>query len=234
MKTFVLMIAGLLAAGAGVAQEKNFIDMPYLETSARVDSMVTPDRVYISITLAEKDTRGKMSVEDLEQRMVARLEALGIDAEKQLEVGDLSSNFKKFVLKSQEVLKAKNYSLLVHDAVMAARVIVELEEEGISNVSLERVEFSGARGVLLDLRRRAVLEARENAEVMAGALGTRVREAVHVVEVVVPALGGQTFGVQTRAMLTGAQSGSSKLFANIEFRKIKLEAAVSVKFRIEP
>ena len=50
------------------SQEKNFIDLPYLETSAKCDTLVTPDRIFLKIVISEKDTKGKISVEELETR----------------------------------------------------------------------------------------------------------------------------------------------------------------------
>ncbi|MFT7250898.1 MAG: lysozyme, partial [Flavobacterium sp.] len=44
------------------AQTKNFIDLPYIETSAKVDTLVVPDKIYLNIMITEKDTKGKISV----------------------------------------------------------------------------------------------------------------------------------------------------------------------------
>jgi uncharacterized protein YggE len=237
MKRFAFIMLGLLlAAPALVAQEKNFIDVPYLETAASVDTLVTPDKIYLNILLAEKDTKGKISIENLEEKMVARLEAVGVDVSKQLEVADLLSNFKQYFLKPQEVMKAKSYSLLVHDAATAMRVLVGLEEEGISNVSVERAEYSGREALLLELKRQAVLKARQNAEVMTAPLRLRVREAIYISDVTGMAMRFQSDFSLNEVIVTGYaknRSADAKTFAGIEFKKLRLEAKVNVKFRIE-
>ena len=64
------------------SQTKNFIDKPYITTTATVDTLVVPDKIYFSILITEKDTRGKISVEALENRMNDKLVALGIDTKK--------------------------------------------------------------------------------------------------------------------------------------------------------
>jgi uncharacterized protein YggE len=231
MKHFAMITLGLLlAAPALVAQEKNFIDVPYLETSASVDTLVIPDKIYLNILLAEKDTKGKISIENLEEKMIARLVVAGVDVSKQLEVADLLSNFKKYLLKPQEVLKAKSYTLLVYNAATAMQVLVGLEEEGIANVSVERAEYSGRDALLLDLKRQAVLKARQNAEVMTVPLRLRVREAIYISDsggMLVSKFTGQLAGAVTMS------SGSMAKYANIEFQKLKFEVGVNVKFRIE-
>ena len=107
MRKIVLMLAFAMVVQGGWSQTKNFIDQPYLETSARVDTLVTPDRIFLQIKLQESDTKGKTSLEELEKRMGTRLRGLGIDLEKQLTVSDLSSDFQKYFLRKQDILKEK-------------------------------------------------------------------------------------------------------------------------------
>ena len=97
-------------------QTKNFIDQPYLETTAKVDSLVKPDIIYLDILLREKDNRNKISVEELENKLAAKLEFMEIDLKTQLTLSDLASNFKKYFLKQKDVMKSKAYKLKVFNA----------------------------------------------------------------------------------------------------------------------
>ena len=117
--TFLLMLLPIIA----LSQTKNFLDTPYLETSARIDTLVTPDKIYLNITIQEKDSKGRKSVEEQENKMAQRLKGLGIDIDKQLTIKDLASNYKKYFLRSKEVLKSKQYSLLVYDGLTAGKVM---------------------------------------------------------------------------------------------------------------
>ena len=100
---FLFLISSAVLNG----QTKNFIDQPYLETTAVVDTLVNPDIIYLDILIREKDERNKVSVEELEERMAQKLEALGIDLQKQLSLQDLSSNFKNYFLKQKDIMKSK-------------------------------------------------------------------------------------------------------------------------------
>jgi len=95
MKKKILILAIVLVTIQSYAQTKNFLDKAYLETTATVDSMVVPDKIYMSILISEADTKGKVSVEELEKKMDVRLKSLGIDTKKQLSLSDATSNFKK-------------------------------------------------------------------------------------------------------------------------------------------
>ena len=105
MKKIGLILLLTFLTFQSYSQTKNFIDKPYLETTATVDTLVIPDRIYLSILIMEKDTRGRTSVEELENRMNTKLIALGIDTKKQLTLSDVSSNFRKYFLKNKFVRK---------------------------------------------------------------------------------------------------------------------------------
>ncbi|MBF1097252.1 MAG: SIMPL domain-containing protein, partial [Riemerella sp.] len=113
--------------------QKNFLDQPYIEVSASADTLVVPDRIYVSITLNEADSKNKKSVEEQEKQLETILKKLKINTDKDLSVLGYSSDFKKYFLKGQNILKTKKYSLLVRDAYTLGNVIISLEEAGISN-----------------------------------------------------------------------------------------------------
>ena len=102
-RILTLMLFVLMAHG--FAQTKNFIDQPYIETMAKVDTSVTPDKIFMNIIITEQDTKGKISVEELESKMESTLKAIGINTKKNLTLNDLASNFKKYFLRRQDVLK---------------------------------------------------------------------------------------------------------------------------------
>ena len=66
MKKISLLILMVLFYLLGNAQYKNFIDQPYIEVNGNADTMVTPNEIYIQIQLSEKDTKDKVSIEELE------------------------------------------------------------------------------------------------------------------------------------------------------------------------
>ena len=224
--TLFLIITSLTSYG----QSKNFIDQPYLETTARVDTLVIPDRIYLSILITEADTKGKTSVEKLENKMADKLKTLGIDIEKQLTLTDLGSNFKKYFLRKVDIQKDKEYSLLVYDAVTAGRVIMGLESIGISNVNLTKTEYSSLEKLKIDLRQRAVGAAKIQAEAMVIALDQKLGHALFISDL--------NTGVQYRmeermVRVQMSKEADEDQPIEIEFEKIKVESTVNVKFAIQ-
>lgn len=222
----LLLITSLTSYG----QSKNFIDQPYLETTARVDTLVIPDRIYLSILITEADTKGKTSVEKLENKMADKLKAIGIDIEKQLTLNDLGSNFKKYFLRKVDVQKDKEYTLLVHDALTAGKVLMGLESIGISNVNLIKTEYSGLEKLKIDLRQKAVRAAKIQAEAMVIPLDQKLGHALFISDL--------NTGVQNRmtdrmVRVQMSKEADKDQPIEIEFEKIKIESTVNVKFAIQ-
>jgi uncharacterized protein YggE len=225
-----LVIILLITGFKNYGQNKNFIDQPYLETTARVDTLVIPDRIYLSIRITEADTKGKTSVEKLENKMADKLKSLGIDTEKQLTLSDLASNFKKYFLRKTDVQKDKEYSLLVYDAVMAGKVILGLESIGISNVNLTKTEYSKIEKLKIDLRQEAVRTAKKQAETMVFPLDQKLGNALYISDLntgIQPMMDGRMARVQM------FKEADEEQPIAIEFEKIKVESTVNVKFSIQ-
>ena len=234
MKKTGLVFIVLFLAFWGYSQEKNFIDQSYLETEAEVDSLVIPDRVFLTIILNESDSRDKKSAEELEILMQQVLNTLKIDTENDLSLLDFSSDLKKYFLSDPKILKTKMYSLIVRDALTAGKVLAELEKVGISNVSVEKIEFSDSEKLILELKSMAVLKAKKNADSMVAPLNQKIGMAIFISDLnsISNQLQGKVAGIQIRGASSIYGSRASEPIA-IDFDKIKFSVKVNVKFKIE-
>jgi uncharacterized protein YggE len=233
MRKIIVFIL-LLFITKNFSQTKNFIDLPYIETSAKVDTLVTPDRIFLTILITEKDTKNRTSVEELESKMNLKLKSLGIITEKQLTLNDLSSNYKKYFLKQQDILKNKSYSLVVYDAKTASKVIAALEEEEISNVSLEKTEYSKTEELLLILKGKAIVKAKNTAISLTKPLNQKVGNAIYITDS--NSVSNMFRDKASKIVLRGMaslQAESDYEPIAISFEKIKIETQVNVNFKLE-
>ncbi len=214
-----------------MAQSKNFLDTPYLETSARVDTLVSPDKIYLSITIKEKDSKGRKSVEEQENKMAQSLKNLGIDIDKQLTIKDLASNYKKYFLRSKEVLKSKQYSLLVYDGLTAGKVMAALENIDIANTYLEKTEYSKMDELELTLKSRAVKKAKLKADALTKPLEQKVGMAIHIVDNSQPYYPRYNQPRMQMKAMSMEDAGAPEPL-DIGFEQIKVESTVNVKFRL--
>lgn len=213
------------------SQQKNFIDQPYIEVKASADTLVSPDRIYLDITISEEDTKGRSSVEELEQKMISELKKLSIDLEEQLFVADASSNFKSYFLSGQKVLKTKQYNLLVYKASTLGDVIKSLQDIGIANVNLGKTDHSKMEEFKTQMKAKAVTKAKQSAEAMTNAIDQRLGRAIFISETnsFAYALQGKASGMQIRKMSSMDEESSP----NLSFDQFEINSEVLVRFILE-
>ena len=233
MKKIILLLVLSLVFTNGFSQTKNFIDQPYIETRAKVDTLVSPDRIYLQILITEKDTKGKISVEELENKMANKLVLLEIDLKKQLTLSDVASNFKKYFLRKQDILKSKAYQLVVYNAESVGKVIVALESIGISNVQLHKTEYSKMDALKLTLKSKAITQAKKQAEALLKPLNQKLGKAIYISDM----SNYNNYGMQGRAanLEVAYVMKDANAFEpiDIDFKKMKIQSEINIKFIIE-
>ncbi len=231
MKSNLLIIACLFYSTIATAQTKNFIDQPYLETTAQADTLVVPDIIYLQIVIRESDEKGRVSLEELENRMASKLRALGIDVGEQLSIDNLGSNFHKYFLRKKDILKSKAYRLKVYDGLTAGKVIQGLESVGISNVQLGKTEYSKMKSLRLQLKSKAVARAKEQAEYLAAPLGQKIGGALHISDRYYQGIAYRVKSYQAAEMSMVKQDSYEPI--DIEFGPLQVQTEVAVKFKLE-
>ena len=217
---------------AGQAQTKTFIDQPYIEVAGSADTMVTPDEIYIKIDISEKDTKNKTSVEELERNMFNALKGMGIDVEKNLTTSDISSNFKTYFLKSKDIMKSKEYMLKVKDAVTATKVFIKLEDLGISNTSIDHVDYSDMEGMKNLMRTKAIGNAKARAIALTKPLQQGIGPAIYISDNEIYPI--RSMERQAKINLYEANSATDQELPKIDFEKIEVSANVNAKFILKP
>lgn len=234
MKKILFALTTLISL-ATYGQEKNFIDKPYLEVQGKADTLVTPNRIYIDVLISEKDTKGKKSVEELESEMLSKLKSLDIDTEKNVTMQDMMSNYKKFFLKQTDIQKAKSYSILVYDAKSTAKVFIGLEEVGISNVRIDKLEHSEEAKLQLLMNTKAMENAKANAISFTKPLGQNIGKALFVSQNKNVAYRGNANQIRIRGYASERKydAQSDKYNAEIEFEKITVTSEVFTRFALD-
>ena len=217
--------------------QKNFLDQPYIEVSATADTLVVPDRIYVSITLNEADSKNKKSVEEQEKQLETILKKLKINTDKDLSVLGYSSDFKKYFLKGQNILKTKKYSLLVRDAYTLGNVIISLEEAGISNTEVEKVEYSKYKELLLELKSEAVKRSRITADKLVKPLNQKAGKALYISDTNYGGIEDYEYAIVRDLALQEIEykkeGASEEFLRKLDFQKIKFSTTVYVKYQLD-
>ena len=219
------------------SQEMDYTKIPQIQTKATYTKEVQPDRITLSITLSENNTKGKVTVEELEKKMFEILKFNEIDLSKKLNLKDISSNFQSYFLKGTIVQKTKNYNLELESAKLAGKVLKELSENDISNVKLLKTEYSNLEEIKIELKGNAVEKAKRQAEKMAEKLNVKIGRVLFISDSetnVMNLLAGRVAGVNISG--TNSISGYSNFNENeteISFENIKVEVSATVFFEIK-
>ncbi len=228
----ILMFTPLLTSAQ--TGDKNFIDQNYIEVAGKSELQITPDLIYIKVLINEKDNKNKTSLSDKEGAMISKLKDIGIDINKDLLIKDISSNFKYYWLSKNEILLSKEYQVIVRDGKTASRIFIELENIGISNVSIDKLDHSSIEKYRKEVKIEAIKAAKEKAEALSNAIGQKVGRAIFIQELENNYQNG-TPGSSNRILIRGASSlyGSRAPEPEIDFEKIILEYSIICRFELK-
>lgn len=76
MKRIILLAAAALIACGAVAQT-NETYPSYVQVTGSAEREIEPDEFYLAVTINERDSKGKISIEQQQREMVAALKKLG-------------------------------------------------------------------------------------------------------------------------------------------------------------
>ncbi|WP_299100080.1 SIMPL domain-containing protein [uncultured Alistipes sp.] len=227
-KLIAMAVVALMALPAAAQMQEAYPS--YIQVTGRAEKELTPDEFYLQIVINERDSKGRISVENQQRDMVAALRKLGVDVEKQLKMANLSSEFFK---KNTSVAMAK-YQLQLGSSGEVAKVWQTLDGLGISNVSILKVTHSQLDKYKQEVRLEAMRNARESAREMAGAIGQTIGKCFYIYDSnsnVLPVMYDNAVLMRSAKAAADAESAAGE--DPLEFKTIKLEYGVQAKFVLE-
>lgn len=233
MKKFLIFAAGLAMLSTAAMAQQNNQSQNYIAVNGYAEREVTPNEIYISITIDESSSRnGKTTVAEQEQSMIYALEKIGIDTKTLLQVGDMSGDLTNYILRRDRVQTSKNYVLKVSDAATMASVFQTLGDLGVSSISLMKATRNDVEQIQLELRAEAIRNAKDIADTLAGAIGQKAGKALMITDN--SYYGNGTIYFSNTVMMTRATDVvAEKVNSNIDFQDIKISSSVNVRFALE-
>lgn len=174
------VVATMAIAAATIVSAQN-PQVPYINMQASAEQQVTPDEIYISITIKESDYKGKATLQEKQQAMLLVLKKNGINIDECLSLNFMGSNvsYKTFSRKPVPQSQA-TYILKLNDASIMQNVIYNLEEEQISNIQLIETKYTKEDSIRKELGIQAMKKAQEEAASLAGAVGQEIGKAITI------------------------------------------------------
>ncbi len=227
MKRGMVLVAALMLTTSLYAQQTNVMDQPYIEVSGQAEVEVVPDKIYVQITI-DGDSKGQETVLQQEKEMVQRFDALGIDVEKKLVVQELFNS----ALKSNKVTTFKMYRLEVNSATQLAHVFQALQAIGIAQAEIESVDVSNKEELIQKIRAEAAQNARQNALVLANALGQELGKALYVQDYTTSPYEYMNMSTRDYA-IAEVREVVAEVAPVLEFQKVTFNSSVRVRFLLK-
>lgn len=226
-KLLAIAFVAFLGLSSAMAQQADL--RRKINVSGSAETEVTPDIIYISISLKEYlNGKKKVEITELEKQLYAAVQKAGI-AKENLTISNLSSwNYATEKKKNPDFLASKQYRLKVNDLNKFNAIIDAIDAKGIASTNIESYDYSKIEGLKKDLKIKALLSAKEKAGYMVEALGDKLGNVIDIQD------GGDNI-VQPvyRNYMLKSSMAEADTAPEIDFKKIKLNFTVNVVFEIK-
>ncbi|MCX2482331.1 SIMPL domain-containing protein [Pedobacter sp. MR2016-24] len=205
-----------------------------ITVSGTAETEVTPDIIYISISLKEylKDGNSKKKVEitELENQLYTAIQSAGI-ARENLTINNLSSyNTVGEKKKNPDFLVSKQYRLKVTDLNKWNAIVGAIDPKGVAYTNIDSYDYSKIEVLKKELKIKALQAAKAKATYLVEAMGDHLGSVIDIQEV-----NNESFPqpVYRTMMMRSEAADSSASAPEIDFKKIKLSYIMNTVFEIK-
>lgn len=159
------------------AQSTNIESSRKVATKGYAEKEVTPDIIYLSVSLKEfymdGNMKKKVTIETIEKQLFDAAMAAGVKKEDFTIQNIYSYNYdnKK---KNNELMQSRQYRIKVTNLNGLNSMLEKIDPQGLQSTSINGYDHSQKREIERELKTLAVKDARQNAEILAAADGQSV------------------------------------------------------------
>lgn len=235
MKKLVALAFVALFSMSAMAQQ---VDLrKKINVSGSAEAEVTPDIIYISISLKEyfKDNNSKKRVDitDLENQLYNAVIKAGI-AKEDLMVNNVSSfSYATEKKKNPDFLASKQYRLKVGDLNKWNEIIGAVDPKGIAYTNIDSYDYSKIESLKKELKIKALQAAKAKATYMVEALGEKLGGVIDIQEINNEAYPQPMYRANVMMMKAESADAVGGAAPDLDFKKIKLNYVVNTVFEIK-
>jgi len=239
MKRKILM--SLLICSAFLLKAQDIDKRPFIEITGTSETDITPDEIFITITLQEKGDSKERSIEKQEEDLKSNLKELNIELNN-LMLSTANADFRKIKAFKKDVVTSKSFLLKVNSADMVDKVYKRLDKINVFDAYISKLNHSKITELTAENREKAVIAAKKKAQTLAMAVGNNIGAPISIIESV-NTVDASPFNNNYnyyggRYASNAAQSFSSPEFSentgdDISFKKIKLRSSFLVRYELK-
>lgn len=224
-KTYTQVVQGDLGNGG-----------PSISVEGLAEKEVVPNEIYIHILLREhQGGKEKVTIMQQEEKLRDAVHAIGVDIAN-LYLSDVDADFIRVKRKSSEVLTQKQYTLKVATAAQVGLLFQQLDRLEITDAGIARVSHSKLDSLKKEIKIAAVKSAKEKADYLLAAIGEQTGKPLYIYEMenaFMPMVSADASMPRTFEIANVRDDVSEGATPELQFKKIKLEARISVRFAIK-
>ena len=154
---------------------------PSVDVQATAQREVMPDELLLSIEIRENDYKGRVSLLEKQNEMIAVLKRLHIDYEENLSIRQMGSEAKFKTFSRNPVPRSEaTYHLKLHDAATLQQVVRQLEDQHITHINLVQTRYTRADELKVELGAEAARKAKKEAAALAAAVDQSIGKALSI------------------------------------------------------
>ena len=227
-----ILLSTLIAFTSFAAIAQNVDVRKKIEVNGSAEIEVTPDEIYIGISLKEylKDSKKRASIEELEKQLQTAILKAGI-APEDFTINNISAYTNYWEKKKDPTfLASKQYSIKVKELSKLNEIISGVDQKGIAYTNIERYAYSKQEEVKKDLKIKALKDAKNKAIYLTEAIGEKLGGALEISET-----GSESYPqpFYRSNMMMEMKVADAPAMPEIDFKKIKLSAQVRAVFEIK-
>ncbi|MFD1769318.1 SIMPL domain-containing protein [Sphingobacterium suaedae] len=184
MKKIVGLILAICMVTIASAQSNNYEFSRKVSTRGYAEREVTPDIVYLSVSLKEYfvdgNTKKKVTIETLEKQLYDAAMTIGVKKEDFTIQNIYSYNYETKKKGNSELLQAKQYRIKISNLNGLNSMLDKVDAKGLQSTSINGYDHSQKRQIEKELKVAAVQDARANAEIIASATGDKIGKVLAI------------------------------------------------------
>lgn len=173
MKKQILLFAFLGVLGCARAQgtSAGICDRPYIEVTGTHEMEITPDEIYIHISLREQmEKKEKTDIRKQEDSLKFCLKQLGIELSN-LTVNRADADYGRVRKSAKDVFLSKTYTLKLNNADLLNKLYKAFDRIDVADAYVERVDHSKIEELTKECRIKAIKAAKDKVDYLLAAVG---------------------------------------------------------------
>lgn len=204
-----------------------------IEVTGAAEQEITPDEIFIAISLQEYMTtnKKKVSIEELEKQLQSAAIKAGI-ANTDFMINNISSYQNYWEKKKNPMfLASKQYTLKLKELSKLNDIISAIDPKGIAYTNVESYSHSKLETYKRDLKIKALQNAKEKASSLLNGIGEKMGGAMDIQEIYNEYTPQPMY--RKTMMVESQSSADSAPMPDIDFKKIKLSYQIRAVFEIK-